>query len=82
LLRIVVTSIVLAILGVLYIIANPSDPGVRGFGWFLVVLGSILAAVFTYLWVKKQTMDEPTEKEDKDRRDSTRGRGKKGRRRR
>ncbi len=81
-LRVVVTSIVLAILGVLYILANPHDRGVRGFGWFLVIVGSILAALFTYLWVRRQTAEEPEEKEDKGIGGSPRRRGKKGRRRR
>lgn len=54
LLRVVVTSIVLALLGVMYILVNPNDPGMRGFGWFLVVLGSIIAAVFTYIWVRRE----------------------------
>jgi Na+-driven multidrug efflux pump len=57
LLRVVIISIVLAILGVLYILANPNDPGMRGFGWFLVIVGSIIAGVFTYLWVRKQMED-------------------------
>ena len=60
LLRVVIISIVLAILGILYILANPNDSGMRGFGWFLVVVGSTIAAIFTYLWVRRQMEEDGT----------------------
>jgi len=51
-LRVVAVSIVIAVLGVLYIIANPHDGGVKAFGWALVILGSVIAAVVTALWAR------------------------------
>ena len=54
LLRVVVTSIILAILGVAFIIVNPEDPAMERFGWFLLVVGTLIAGVFTYLWVRRQ----------------------------
>ncbi len=54
LIRVIVTSIILAILGVAFIIVNPEDPAMERFGWFLLVVGTLIAGVFTYLWVKRQ----------------------------
>ena len=54
LLRVVVTSIVLAAIGVAFLLVNPEDPAMRRFGWLVVVIGSVVAAVFTYLWAKGQ----------------------------
>ncbi len=70
LIRVVVTSIILAILGVAFIIVNPEDPAMERFGWFLVVVGTLIAGVFTYIWVKRQL------EEDGD--DKARARGSKG----
>lgn len=64
LMKVVAISIVLAILGVMYILANDSDKGMRNFGWFLVVLGSAIAAVFTSLWVKQQMAREDKAEDD------------------
>ncbi len=77
LLRVVITSIVLAILGVAFLLVNPHDPAMLRFGWFLVVLGSILSAVFTYLWAKQQLSEED---EEDDERPSRKGKGSRGRR--
>ena len=52
LLRVVAVSIVIAVLGVLYIIVNPHDGGVKAFGWILVILGSAIAAIVTALWAR------------------------------
>ena len=57
-LRVVAISIVLVFLGVLYVLANPNDPGMKGFGWALVVIGSIIAAVFLYLWTREYMAEE------------------------
>jgi len=54
LLRVVAVSIVIAVLGVLYILANPHDGGVKAFGWFLVILGSAIAAVLTAVWAREE----------------------------
>jgi len=62
LIRVVVTSIILAILGVAFIIVNPEDPAMQRFSWFLVVVGTLIAGVFTYLWVKKQLEEDGTDK--------------------
>ena len=61
--KVIIISIVLAILGVLYIIYNPHDPAMKGFGWFLIAVGSLVAAVFTYLWVREQTGEPEPEPE-------------------
>lgn len=52
-LRVVVISSILAVLGLFYVFANPGDPGMRGFGYFLVVVGSLIAGVFLYVWARK-----------------------------
>ena len=64
------TSIILAILGVAFIIVIPEVPAMQRFGWFLVVVGTLIAGVFTYLWIKQQL------EEDGD--DETRAKGSKG----
>lgn len=54
-LRAVAVCIIIAIIGVGFIVANPQDPGVKAFGWSLVLIGSGLAAAFTALWARDQT---------------------------
>lgn len=54
-LRAVAVCIVIAILGVGFIVANPEDGGVKAFGWALVLIGSGLAAALTALWARDQT---------------------------
>ncbi len=58
LIRVIVTSIILAILGVAFIIVNPEDPAMQRFGWFLLVVGSLIAGLFTFLWVRRQLNEE------------------------
>ncbi len=58
LIRVIVTSIILAILGVAFIIVNPEDPAMERFGWFLLVVGSLIAGFFTYLWVRRQLNED------------------------
>ncbi len=70
LIRVIVTSIILAILGVAFIIVNPEDPAMQRFSWFLVGVGTLFAGVFTYFWVKRQ-LDE--DGEDGDNKASTEG---------
>ena len=53
-LRVIAISIVLVVLGVLYIIVNPHDGGMRGFGWFIVAIGAIISAIFTYIWARTE----------------------------
>ena len=62
-LKVVIISIVLAVLGALYIVYNPYDPAMKGFGWFLIVLGSALAVVFVYLWTRDQAAEAEREAE-------------------
>ncbi len=76
--RVVAISIVLAILGVLYILANPNDSGMRGFGWFLVVVGAVIASVFSYLWYRKQ-VGEPSEKDKEPQKQAGKRAGKRSR---
>ena len=54
-LRAVAVCIIIAIIGVGFIVANPQDSGVKAFGWALVLIGSGLAAAFTALWARDQT---------------------------
>jgi hypothetical protein len=54
-LRAVAVCIIIAIIGVGFIVANPQDPGVKAFGWALVLIGSGLAAAFTALWARDMT---------------------------
>ena len=54
-LRAVVVCIIIALIGVGFIVANPQDPGVKAFGWSLVLIGAGLAAAFTALWARDQT---------------------------
>jgi hypothetical protein len=65
LIRVIVTSIILAILGVAFIIVNPEDPAMVRFGWFLLVVGSLIAGLFTFLWVRRQ-LNEDANGEDGD----------------
>lgn len=58
LLRVVAISVVLAVLGVLYILVNPHDRTMVGFGWFLVVVGSIIAGAFLFVWARRQMTGE------------------------
>ncbi len=53
-LRAVVVSVVVAVLGVMYILANPNDDGVKVFGWLLVAIGSVIAGLLTALWAREQ----------------------------
>lgn len=57
-LRVIVTSIVLAALGVAFLLVNPEDPAMQRFGWSVVVIGSLIAAVFTYLWAREQMRED------------------------
>ena len=48
-LKVIATAVVLAILGILFIVYNQHDGAMMGFGWFLVAIGALVAGVFTYL---------------------------------
>jgi hypothetical protein len=54
-LRAVAVCIIIALIGVGFIVANPQDSGVKVFGWSLVLIGAGLAAAFTALWARDQT---------------------------
>jgi len=54
-LRAVAVCIIIAAIGVGFIVANPQDAGVKAFGWALVVVGSGLAAAFTAVWARDQS---------------------------
>ena len=53
-LRAVAVCIIITIIGVGFIVANPQDSGVKAFGWSLVLIGSGLAAAFTAMWARDQ----------------------------
>ncbi|UCC92520.1 MAG: hypothetical protein JSW25_07590 [Thermoplasmata archaeon] len=57
-LKVIASAVVLAVLGVLFIVYNQHDDAMVNFGWFLVAVGALVAGVFTYLWVRGQ-MGEP-----------------------
>lgn len=59
-LRVIVTGIVLAALGVAFLLVNPEDTAMQRFGWSVVVIGSVIAAVFTFLWARGQAREEGT----------------------
>jgi uncharacterized membrane protein YfcA len=56
--RVIISAIILAVLGVLFVVYNNHDGKMMAFGWFLVAVGAIVAAVFTYLW-SRQKLTEP-----------------------
>lgn len=62
-LKVVIISIVLAALGALFIVYNPYDPAMKGFGWFLIAVGSALAVVFIFLWTRNQAEEAEREAE-------------------
>jgi hypothetical protein len=52
LMKVIASAVILAILGILFIVYNSHDDAMINFGWFLVVLGAFIAGVFTYLALK------------------------------
>jgi len=68
LLKVIASAVILAILGVLFIVYNRHDDGMVTFGWFLVVVGAIIAVVFTILLVKGLATEPEPEPEAKPRR--------------
>ena len=67
-LKVIASAVILAILGVLFIVYNRHDDGMVTFGWFLVVVGAIIAVVFTILLVKGLATEPEPEPEAKPRR--------------
>jgi hypothetical protein len=57
-LKVIASAVILAILGVLFIVYNRHDGSMVGFGWFLIIVGALVAVLFTYLFIKGQ-MEEP-----------------------
>ena len=55
-LKVIVSAVILAILGILYIVYNQHDGSMTAFGWFLVAVGAVVAVVFVYLLLK---VEEP-----------------------
>ena len=51
-LKVIVSAVILAIVGVLFIVYNRHDGSMVGFGWFLLAVGAIIAVVFTILLMK------------------------------
>ena len=52
--KVIASAVVLAILGILYIVYNRHDGSMVGFGWFLVIIGAVVAGVFFYLSLKEE----------------------------
>ncbi len=69
LLKVIVSAVILTVIGVLFIVYNRHDGSMVGFGWFLVVMGAIIAAVFTILLMKGLAAGPEPEPEPKRRRD-------------
>ncbi|MCK5251679.1 MAG: hypothetical protein KAQ96_01970 [Thermoplasmata archaeon] len=60
-LKVIASAVILAILGILFILYNQHDGRMMGFGWFLVAVGAIIAGVFSYLLYKAAGAEpEPT----------------------
>jgi hypothetical protein len=66
-LKVIVSAVILVILGVLFILYNPHDGGMIGFGWFLIVVGALVAGLFTYLFIKGMTEEPAPEPQPKGR---------------
>lgn len=64
-LKVIASSVVLAVLGALFIVYNEHDDAMVRFGWFLVVLGALVAAVFSYLYIKRLGGEPEPEPEPK-----------------
>lgn len=68
-LKVIASAVILAILGILFIVYNQHDSRMVGFGWFLVAIGAIVAGVFVYLLVKSEPPEpEPEPKRRRRRR--------------
>ena len=67
-LKVIASSVVLAVLGALFIVYNGHDDAMVRFGWFLIVLGAIVAAIFSYLYIKHLGEEPEPEPEPKRRR--------------
>lgn len=68
-LKVIVSAVILAVIGVLFIVYNQHDGSMVGFGWFLVAVGAVIAVVFTILLMKGLAAGPEPEPEAKRRRD-------------
>jgi hypothetical protein len=68
LLKVIASAVILAILGILFILYNQHDGGMMGFGWFLVAVGAIIAGVFSYLLYRAAGAEPEPASEPKERR--------------
>lgn len=71
-LKVIASAVILAILGILFILYNQHDGRMVGFGWFLVAVGAIIAGVFSYLLYKAAGAEPEPGPEPKGRRKRSR----------
>lgn len=65
LIKVIASAVILAILGILFIVYNSHDGAMISFGWFLVVLGAFIAGVFTYLAIMGEHQEPEPEPRDR-----------------
>ena len=66
--KVIISAVILAILGILFIVYNQHDGTMKSFGWFLIILGALIGGVFTFLALKAQREAPEPEPEPKGRR--------------
>ena len=60
LLKVIASAVILAILGILYVVYNPHDDKMAAFGWSLVAIGAIIAGAFVYLLTRGEGPEPET----------------------
>ena len=71
LLKVIISAVILAILGIMFIMYNQHDGTMVSFGWSLVAVGALIGGVFTFLAFKarrEETEPEPVSKGNRKRR--------------
>jgi hypothetical protein len=72
LLKVIISAVILAVLGILFIVHNQHDGTMVGFGWALVVVGALVGGIFTFLAIKAHREGPELAPEPKGRRDRRR----------
>ncbi len=67
-LKVIASSVILVLLGALFVVYNRHDDAMVRFGWSLVVVGSVVSAVFAYLYIKRMGEEPEPEPEPRRRR--------------
>jgi len=68
LLKVIISAVILAILGILFIRYNQHDSTMVNFGWFLVIVGTLVGGIFTFLAIKASREEPEPEPASKGRR--------------